>query len=66
MSTATLTREQPTIVNAVTYRLAKEQVYVPATHPVTTTAVREAERALACGQPVKIAVAFGVAKALSR
>jgi len=49
----------PTIV----YAMAKEGVYVPNTHPSVASAVREAEKALAHGLPLKVAVAFAINKA---
>lgn len=48
---------------AIVYALAKEGVYVPNTHPSVTSAVREAEKAIAHGLPMKLAVAFAVHKA---
>jgi hypothetical protein len=48
---------------AIVYAMAKEGMYVPNTHPTVTSAVREAEKALAHGLPLKVAVAFAVNKA---
>lgn len=54
------------LAEAVTYCMARENVFVPASHPTVTKAVREAERAIAHGVQFKIAVAFGVAQANDR
>jgi len=54
------------LTDAIINRMAKDNQFVPATHPTVTTAVRETERAIAHGLPMTIAVAFGVAKATGR
>lgn len=52
-----------TLAPAIVYALGKQGKFVPNTHPSVTSAVREAERALAHGLPLREAIGFAVSKA---